>query len=228
MSVSPSLQTRQVQASSRSTMSCETSGDAVAQPENSEGEVVRRDGVFRSAVRSLLWPFSIVVRAFRGFVWTPQQKSLSCPVTSSPARHSLTGHKRLSRFTRLLLRILPCWAQAALGYPVSYSIGLLLSPEVSVSPTKPCGKGSKRKIDALDDEDEDDDPFWMVELSRTLPEDDSNDPDYETTAEETDSEEFASNNDTESDLEISGRDVVIEDVNTDVAVPKPSEGSTAV
>ncbi|XP_032427790.1 oogenesis-related [Xiphophorus hellerii] len=228
MSVSPSLQTRQVQALSISTMTCETSGDAVAQPEKSEAKVVRRDGVFRSVVRSLLWPFSVVVRAFRGIVWAPQQKSLSCPVISSPARHSLTGHKRLSRLTRLVLRILPFWAQAALGYPVSRSIGLLLSPEVSVSPTKPCGKGNKRKIDELDDDEEEDDPFWVVALSEKLPDDDSNDPDYEPTAEKTDSEEFASENDTESDLEISGRGVVIEDVNTDVAVPMPSEGSTAV
>ncbi|XP_014830450.1 PREDICTED: uncharacterized protein LOC106910625 isoform X1 [Poecilia mexicana] len=225
MSVSPPLQTRQVQALSRSTMSCEASGDAVAQPENSEGKVVRRDGVFRSVVRGLLWPFSIVARVFRGIVWAPQLKSLSCSVASSPARHSLTGHKRLSRFTRLLLRILPCWAQAALGYPVSRSIGRSLSPDVSVSPTKPFGKGSKRKIDELDD-DYDEEPSWVIALSKELPDDDySNDPDYETTTEETDSEEFASD-DTESNLDISGRSVVIEDVNTDVAVP--SEGSTAV
>ncbi|XP_054900277.1 oogenesis-related [Poeciliopsis prolifica] len=223
MSLSPSLQTRQVQASSRSTMSCETSGDAVTEPENSEGKVVRRDCLFRSVLRNLLWPFSVVLRAFRGIVWAPQQKSLSCPVTPSPARHSLTGYKRLSRFTRLLLRVLPCWAQAALGYPVSRSIGRLLPPEVSVSPTKPCGKGSKRKLDELDDNEKE--PFWMAELSGKLPDEDSNDPDYETSTEETDSEEFASKNDTESDLEISEKGVFIEDVNTGVAVSRPSEGS---
>ncbi|XP_008405342.1 oogenesis-related [Poecilia reticulata] len=221
MSVSPPLQTRQVQALSRSTMSCEASGDAVAQPEDSEGKVVRRDGVFRSVGRGLLWPFRIVGRVFRGIVWALQLKSLSCSVASSPARHSLTGHKRLSRFTRLLLRIMPCWAQAALGYPVSRSIGRSLSPEVGVSPTKPFGKGSKRKIDELDDDD--DESSWVIALSKELPDDDdySNDPDYENTTEETDSEEFASDN-TESTFDISGSSVVIEDVDV------PSEGSTAV
>lgn len=121
--------------------------------------VVRRHGVLRSMVNGLFWPFSIVVgaaadvdvtqasypftwngcplqvRAYRGF-WSvlgfrqPQQKALVSPAASSPARHSLTGRKRLHRVTRLLLWILPRWVQGALGYPVSSSIGRSLSPGI--------------------------------------------------------------------------------------------------
>ncbi|MED6284357.1 hypothetical protein CHARACLAT_018515 [Characodon lateralis] len=201
-------------------MSCETAGESVVQLGNTEGRVVRRDGVLRSLVRGLLWPFSIVLRAYRGVWWvlgltSPQERTLSSPGTSSPARQSLTGRKRLYRVTRLLLRILPCRAQAALGYPVSSSIGRSLSPEISVSPTKPCGKGSKRKQDELEEEEEEQ-PFWVEVLSKELPDEDPEDPDYEVSTEETDSEEYASKNDTESDLEVPGRGIVIEDVNMDV------------
>ncbi|MEY6296476.1 hypothetical protein WJF85_28930, partial [Salmonella enterica subsp. enterica serovar Corvallis] len=135
---------------------------------------------------------------------SPQDETLSSPGTSSPARQSLIGRKRLYRVTRLLLRILPCRAQAALGYPVSSSIGRSLSPEISVSPTKPCGKGSKRKQDELDDEEEEH-PSWVEVLSKELPDEDPEDPDYEVSTEETDSEEYASKNDTESDLEVPGK-----------------------
>ncbi|MEQ2182800.1 hypothetical protein GOODEAATRI_026031 [Goodea atripinnis] len=201
--------------------SCETAGESVEQLGNTEGRVVRRDGVLRSLVRGLLWPFSIVLRAYRGVWWvlgltSPQEVTLSSPGTSSPARQSLTGRKRLYRVTRLLLRILPCRAQAALGYPVSSSIGRSLSPEISVSPTKPCGKGSKRKQDELDDEEEEEQPSWVEVLSKELPDEDPEDPDYEVSTEETDSDEYASKNDPESDLEVLGKSIVIEDVNMDV------------
>ncbi|MEQ2219647.1 hypothetical protein XENOCAPTIV_021245 [Xenoophorus captivus] len=201
--------------------SCETAGESVEQLGNTEGRVVRRDGVLRSLVRGLLWPFSIVLRAYRGVWWvlgltSPQERTLSSPGTSSPARQSLTGRKRLYRVTRLLLRILPCRAQAALGYPVSSSIGRSLSPEISISPTKPCGKGSKRKQDELDDEEEEEQPSWVEVLSKELPDEDPEDPDYEVSTEETDSDEYASKNDAESDLEVLGKSIVIEDVNMDV------------
>ncbi|KAM4548291.1 oogenesis-related isoform 2-T2 [Odontesthes bonariensis] len=164
------------------------------------------------------------VRAYRGF-WLvlgfrePKERVVPSPAVSSPARHSLTGRKRLRRVTRLLLSILPRWVQSALGYPVSSSIGLSLSPEIRVSPTKPCGKGSKRKQDDLDKDEEEEHQTWVEALSQELAEDEGpeEDPDYEPSSAETASEEYDSHNSTESDLEVPGKGIVIEDVNTDAA-----------
>nr|XP_046248438.1 oogenesis-related isoform X1 [Scatophagus argus] len=213
------------------------------QVENTEDRVVRRDGVFRSTLRGLFWPFGIVVRAYRGFWWMlgfrqPQEKALVCPAVSSPGRQSLAGRKRLRRVTRLLLSILPRWLQARLGYPVSSSIGRSLSPaclptEIRVSPTKPCGKGSKRKQDELDEEDDDEEEdeerqTWVEALTQELAEDDvpEEDPDYEPSTIETESEEYRSHNNTESDLEIQEKGlVIIEDVNTGVELSTRSQVS---
>ncbi|KAI3368862.1 hypothetical protein L3Q82_025846, partial [Scortum barcoo] len=218
---------RQVlQALTRSRMTCEVHRDA-SEPEpeqakNTEDRVVRRDGVFRSVLRGLFWPFGIVVRAYRGFWWVlgyrqPQEPVLVSPAVSSPARQSLTGRKRLRRVTRLLLSVLPRWVQGALGYPVSSSIGRTLSPEIRVSPTKPCGKGSKRKQDELDEDEEEEHQTWVEALTQELADDDvpEEDPDYEPSTVETESEEYCSHNDTESDIEVQGKGVVIiEDVKT--------------
>ncbi|XP_014192343.1 oogenesis-related isoform X3 [Haplochromis burtoni] len=180
------------------------------------------------------------VRAYRGFWWVlglrqTKENVLVNPTVSSPGRLSLTGRKRLSRVTRLLLYVLPRWMQSALGYPVSSRIGLSLSPEIRVSPAKPCGKGSKRKQDDVDDEDEEDDDVeeqqtWVEALSQELADDDGPevDPDYEPSSVETESEEYRSHNDTESDLEVSEKDVVIDDVNTGVDVPTPEVSCPAV
>lgn len=51
-----------------------------------------------------------------------------------------------------------------------------------MSPTKPCGKGSKRKQDELDeDEDEEEHQTWVEALTQDLADDDApeEDPDYE-------------------------------------------------
>uniref|UniRef100_A0A3B4GGK9 Oogenesis-related gene n=1 Tax=Pundamilia nyererei TaxID=303518 RepID=A0A3B4GGK9_9CICH len=155
------------------------------------------------------------VRAYRGFWWVlglrqTKENVLVNPTVSSPGRQSLSGRKRLSRVTRLLLYVLPRWMQSALGYPVSNRIGLSLSPEIRVSPAKPCGKGSKRKRDNVEEQQ-----TWVEALSQELPDDDGPevDPDYEPSSVETESEEYRSHNDTESDLEVSEKDVVIDDVN---------------
>ncbi|KAK2835682.1 hypothetical protein Q5P01_016166 [Channa striata] len=189
--------------------------------------VVRRHGLLGSVLTGVFWPFRIVVRACRGF-WlvlgfgAPQDRALVSPAASSPARHSLRGRKRLHRVTRLLLSVLPRWVQGALGYPVSSSIGHSLSPEIRVSPTKPCGKGSKRKQDELDEDDEEEveHQTWVEALTQELADDDEGpeeDPDYEPSTVDTESEEYRSQNDTESDLEIQGKGVVIiKDVNADV------------
>lgn len=115
-----------------------------------------------------------------------------------------TVRKRLHRATRLLLAILPRRIQSALGYPVCTSIGCAVSPgkllliknsfryetwsaagvisvlEVRCSPTKPCGKGSKRKQDDLDEEEEVEQQSWVEALNQELAEEDHvADPDYE-------------------------------------------------
>ena len=56
------------------------------------------------------------------------------------------------------------------------------STEIRVSPTKPCGKGSKRKQDDLDKDDEEEEhQTWVEALSQELAEDEDpeEDPDYE-------------------------------------------------
>nr|XP_057929364.1 oogenesis-related [Doryrhamphus excisus] len=212
-------------------MTSEHHSEAVEHSESAEGAVeVRRDGVIRSVLRGLFWPFGIVVRAYHGFWWVmgyrqPKQKTVQI---TSPARQSLTGHKRLYPVTRLLLNILPRWLQGALGYRLFTGIGRSLSPEVRVSPTKPCGKGSKRKQDELDDDDDDDEEeeehqTWVEVLNQELADEGpEEDPDYEPSSVETDSEEYRSHNNTESDIEIHGKVmVVIEDVNTDAELPTP-------
>ncbi|XP_070689002.1 oogenesis-related [Pempheris klunzingeri] len=211
-------------------MTPDTRKHSSEEAENTEDRLVRRDGVFRSMLQVLTWPFGIVVRAYRGFWWVlgyrkPQERVLASPAVSSPARHSLAGRRRLRRVTRLLLSILPRWVQGALGYPVSSSIGRSLSPEIRVSPTKPCEKGSKRKQDELDDDDEDEEEHqtWVEALTQELADDDGpeEDPDYEPSTIETESDEYRSHNNTESDIEVQGKGVVIEDVNTG-ELPSPS------
>ncbi|XP_054646501.1 oogenesis-related [Dunckerocampus dactyliophorus] len=211
-------------------MTSEHHGEAVEHSESTEGVVeVKRDGLLRAVLRGLFWPFGVVVRASRFFWWVmgyrqPKQKTVQI---SSPGRQSLAGHKRLHPVTRLLLNILPRWVQGALGYPLSTGIGRSLSPEVRVSPTKPCGKGSKRKQDELDDDDDDDDEeehqTWVEALNQELADEGpEEDPDYEPSSIETESEEYCSHNNTESDIEIHGKGmVIIEDVNTDAQLPTP-------
>lgn len=54
--------------------------------------------------------------------------------------------------------------------------------DVRVSPTKPCGKGSKRKQDELDEEEEEEEEHqtWVEALTQELHDEDPvEDPDYE-------------------------------------------------
>ncbi|XP_051979686.1 oogenesis-related [Xyrauchen texanus] len=189
-----------------------------------EKAVAKSSGVFSSILCriSQFWPVSFTMRAFRGLWWlfgfsTPV-KAISLPVEekgSPKERHCRTVRKRLHRATRLLLAVLPRRIQGALGYPVCTSIGCAVSPEVRCSPTKPCGKGCKRKQDDLDEEDEAEQQSWVEALTQELAEEDhAVDPDYEPSVAETDSEEYRSHNDTESDLEIEKGVVVIKDLET--------------
>ncbi|KAL1251285.1 hypothetical protein QQF64_019081 [Cirrhinus molitorella] len=187
--------------------------------------VAKRGGVVSAIFCriSQFWPVRFTMRALRGVWWL---FGFSTPVKAvSPAREEKSGspkerqcrtvRKRLHRATRLLLAILPRRIQSALGYPVCTSIGCAVSPEVRCSPTKPCGKGSKRKQDDLDEEEEVEQQSWVEALNQELAEEDhAADPDYEPSAVETDSEEYRSHNDTESDLEIEKGVVVIKDLET--------------
>ncbi|TTK63261.1 hypothetical protein Baya_15652 [Bagarius yarrelli] len=184
--------------------------------------VGKRDGVLASVFCriSQFWPVRLVVHGVRTLWWffgfPSIRKGPSEKDESSPSlRQCRTGRKRLGRTTRLLLAILPRRLQGALGYPVCTSIGCSVSPEVRCSPTKPCGKGSKRKQDDLDEDEEVEQQSWVEALNQELTDEDpSADPDYEPTAVETDSEEYRSRNDTESDLEVEKGVVVIQDLET--------------
>ncbi|KAM8889177.1 oogenesis-related [Synchiropus splendidus] len=203
-------------------MTCEPQSEVAEQVvDSTEDRVVPRDGVIRSVLRGIFWPFGIVVKTYRGFCWLlgfrQPKEAVAVP---SPGRQTCAGRKRLHRVTRLLLTILPRWLQGALGYPVSSDIGRCLSPEVRVSPIKPCGKGSKRKQDELDEDeaDEEEHPSWVEALTQELVEEGpEEDPDYEPSSVETESSEFRSQNDTESDIEVQASGVVvIEDVSVEV------------
>ncbi|XP_049585325.1 oogenesis-related isoform X2 [Syngnathus scovelli] len=158
--------------------------DIVEQAESTKGSVeVRRYGVLRYVMRGIFWPFGIVVHAYHGFWWLlgfrqpKQQQQELQDLASSRRRRSI--RKRLHPVTRLLLNILPSWLHGALGYPKSTDIGCFLALEIRISPTKPCGKGSKRKQDDLEDEDEEA-RHWVDALTHELvDEDPEKDPDYE-------------------------------------------------
>ncbi|XP_060796682.1 oogenesis-related [Neoarius graeffei] len=170
---------------------------------------------------SQFWPVRLVVHGFQAFWWffgfSSPGRAPSPPSeedkSSHQARPCRSGRKRLGRTTRLLLSILPRQLQSALGYPVCTSIGCSVSPEVRCSPTKPCGKGSKRKQDDLDEDEELEQQSWVEALSQELTdEDQSADPDYEPSTVESNSEEYQTHNSTESDIEVEKGGVVIKDL----------------
>ncbi|KAG9266832.1 hypothetical protein AMEX_G19491 [Astyanax mexicanus] len=165
---------------------------------------------------------------------------------SPAARQCRTGRKRLRWASRLLLAILPRRVQGILGYPVCTSIGCTVSPgqflysflvkqfclssvckvnlilfsliEVRCSPTKPCGKGNKRKQDDMDEDDEPEQQSWVEALNQEMTDEDpAGDPNYEPTTVDTDSEEYRSHNDTESDIEVEKGVVVIKDLEMGVS-----------
>ncbi|XP_063056357.1 oogenesis-related [Engraulis encrasicolus] len=202
----------------------------VVQEETSQSKEVstpKRAGVVSTALCriSQIWPLRLVMRAFRGFWWffgfSGPEKPLSPAGVESPTRTCQTGRKRLWRATRILLAVIPGRIRNALGYPVCTSIGRTVCSEVQFSPTKPHGKGSKRKQDDVEDDDDEEEveqPSWVDALNQELSgEQDPNDPDYEPTSVVTDSEEYCSHNDTESDIEVQDGHAVIKDVNQEAA-----------
>ncbi|XP_066504393.1 oogenesis-related [Hoplias malabaricus] len=195
-------------------------------PEGQQRDVVLKRSGFLASVFcriSQFWPVSFVVRGFRGLWWlfgfsSPRRCLLSSEAGGSPAvRQCRTGRKRLRWASRLLLSILPRRVQGVLGFPVCTSIGCSVSPDVRCSPTKPCGKGSKRKQDDIDEDEELEQQSWVEALTQELTDEDhAGDPDYEPSAAETDSEEYKSHNETESDLEMEQGVVVIKDLETGI------------
>ncbi|XP_069497012.1 uncharacterized protein [Ambystoma mexicanum] len=182
------------------------------------GLVVTTGGRKGAPVRSLFYrvvtfgPLKYVFRFLRemmalvGFSAAVEDVGSVDLQTSSPsARRVKTGKKRLGRLARLLLSVAPQRLQNALGYPLSKGLGdSSASEEVRRSPTKPCGKGSKRKADDLDMEEQ---PSWIEALAEDLPdENEEGDVTYQLSKSETDSEEYRSKNDTESDLEFEEKD----------------------
>ncbi|XP_041085062.1 uncharacterized protein LOC121300558 [Polyodon spathula] len=152
-------------------------------------------------------PLKFVASVLRNLSWLA---GLSCPVedlgaaeahTPALIRHCRTGKKRLRRVTRVLLSYIPYRLQSALGYPVPSSIGkTAVSEEVRCSPTKPSGKGNKRKQEDVDEEEH---QSWVEALNQELGDEDSEgDPTYAPSSDgESDSEENRTHNDTESDIE---------------------------
>ncbi|XP_007233316.1 oogenesis-related isoform X2 [Astyanax mexicanus] len=208
-----------------------TSESINIEPERAEGQqrqvVSKSSGIISSVFCrvSQFWPVSIVVRGVRGLWWlfgfSSRRKVLisDAEAGNSPAaRQCRTGRKRLRWASRLLLAILPRRVQGILGYPVCTSIGCTVSPEVRCSPTKPCGKGNKRKQDDMDEDDEPEQQSWVEALNQEMTDEDpAGDPNYEPTTVDTDSEEYRSHNDTESDIEVEKGVVVIKDLEMGVS-----------
>ncbi|XP_019368892.1 PREDICTED: uncharacterized protein LOC109294837 isoform X2 [Gavialis gangeticus] len=146
--------------------------------------------------------------AWAGFsipVETIGSRDPPAPSPSRPVRHA---KKRLGRLACFLFAIVPCRLQNTLGYLPPGSLGQSDIPEeIRKTPVKPCGKGSKRKQDDVALEDQ---QSWVEVLHEELPEgDDPNDATYEPSKSETDSEEYRSQNETETDLEFEEQDGVV-------------------
>ncbi|XP_044854170.1 uncharacterized protein LOC123355684 isoform X1 [Mauremys mutica] len=127
------------------------------------------------------------------------------PSLDRPVRHA---KKRLGRLAHLLFAIIPARFQRALGYLPADCMGQSGIPEeIQKSPVKPSGKGSKRKQDDVALEEQ---QSWVEILQQELPEEDeAEDSTYEPTRSETDSEEYRSQNETETDLEFEEKDGVL-------------------
>uniref|UniRef100_A0A8C9FC84 Uncharacterized protein n=1 Tax=Pavo cristatus TaxID=9049 RepID=A0A8C9FC84_PAVCR len=148
-------------------------------------------------VRSLLKMLQ-KVSVWVGFV-VPVEAIISrvCPV-QSPYRPTRLAKKRHGRLTRLLLAFIPTRIQAVLGrLPTDWGQSNM-PKEVREALINPSSKANKRKRDdvALEEQES-----WVVVLEKDLPEDDPEDLSYEPSEVDTDTEEYKSQNSTETDLE---------------------------
>ncbi|XP_077334675.1 uncharacterized protein LOC143976064 [Lithobates pipiens] len=163
---------------------------------------------------SRIWPLKYVfvilkkIASFAGF--TEVEKIGIADQMQSPRRRFLSGKKRIGRLARLILFVTPYRLQCALGYHAAEKIGNAeCSDEIRKSPLKPHGKGSKRKQDDMECEEEYHN--WVTFMAEDLPdEDQEDDPTYEPSkSSDSDSEENRSKNDTESDVEVEEKDGVL-------------------
>ncbi|XP_019412612.1 PREDICTED: uncharacterized protein LOC109324932 isoform X2 [Crocodylus porosus] len=162
-----------------------------------------RLGLARSLLQLLQKMF-----AWAGFSIPVETIGSGDPPAPSPSRPVRHAKKRLGRLACFLFAIVPCRLQNALGYLPPGSLGQSDIPEeIRKTPVKPCGKGNKRKQDDVALEDQ---QSWVEVLHEELPEgDDPDDATYEPSKSETDSEEYRSQNETETDLEFEEQDGVV-------------------
>ncbi|XP_042750424.1 uncharacterized protein LOC122193628 [Lagopus leucura] len=149
-------------------------------------------------VRSLLKILQ-KVSVWVGFV-VPMEAIIGriCPV-QSPHRPTRFAKKRRGRLTRLLLAFIPTRIQAVLGHlHTDWGQKSNVSKEIREALINPSSKANKRKRDdvALEEQES-----WVVVLEKDLPEDDPEDLSYEPSEVNTDTEEYESQNSTETDLE---------------------------
>lgn len=231
------------QASTRLKQSQEKDGtedkqESVAKKEISEKEQV--NGVTKDVTviqsppgRGLLYwviqlgPFKLLANVLRRlrtmftFSNSIQNVGMADHYTVSPERRSRTAKKRLGCFTRFLLSVLPYRLQNSLGYPVPSSMGITKVPDdIRQSPTKPHGKGSKRKQDETESSDEE--QYTLVEFIKAeLPEEDEDDPSYEPSTSKSNLDSEQSKNDTESDLEVEEKDGMLQLKEHPTTIPEP-------
>ncbi|KAM4051233.1 uncharacterized protein ACNLHF_022166 isoform 2-T2 [Anomaloglossus baeobatrachus] len=157
-----------------------------------------------------VWPLKYVFQMLKKIAVfaLPEEDSIGTAEQISPnKRRFLSGKKRIGRLGRLILLVTPHRLQYALGYRAGERIGKISDDELAKSPLKPEGKGSKRKQDDLDMEEQ---HSWVAFMTEDLPdEDQDDDPTYEPSESEVDSEENKSKNDTETDLEVEENEGVV-------------------
>ncbi|KAG8126897.1 hypothetical protein E2320_022039, partial [Naja naja] len=108
--------------------------------------------------------------------------------------------KRLGTVAQILFAIIPVRFQLALGFLHNMCQSIEVE-EILNSPVTPSMRGSKRKMEE-EDADLDEPQCWIETILKDLSDnDDSQDPTYEPSKSESDSEEYKSQNDTEGDLE---------------------------
>ncbi|XP_077778149.1 uncharacterized protein LOC114588641 [Podarcis muralis] len=133
-------------------------------------------------------------------VRTPTGKA---SLAQSPDRPVRRPKKRLGTVAHVILAFAPLRFQRAFGY-LTIMERDLVPKETLDAPVHPSGKGNKRKKDDVTLEEE---LCWAELLQKELPdEDDPEDPTYEFTVSETDSEEYKSQNDTDVNLEVEEKD----------------------
>ncbi|XP_040179128.1 uncharacterized protein LOC120913323 [Rana temporaria] len=199
----------------------EDSKETNASPQNSSGVrtmakssvPAKNQGFIKSLLIriSRIWPLKyvfVMLRKIAAFAGFPEVESIGiADQMQSPRRRFLSGKKRIGRLARLILLLTPYRLQCALGYHAAENIGNAeVSDEIRKSPLKPHGKGSKRKQDDIEVEEEY--HSWVTFMAEDLPdEDQEDDPTYEPSKfSNSDSEENRSKNDTESDLEVEEKD----------------------